>query len=427
MKVLKLWPFFLLKFPFRVRLSLVIVTFGCCLALFWLVFPSTHNGTSIVIPIIVAAWLFGFRGLFLCIGATALALTCSYSLMLQTLLWPRPFFLLALTGFFTGALVGLIVSSFRYTVDIIEDARHQRMHAEEQRAFALAQQLDAVHEQERLLLEIEQQRQINVLKDQLLANVSHELRTPLAGVYGYLELLQVAFERGDYSLQKDFLCKALEGCDELSGILSTMLDAMSVGTHPPVPKPEVLALAPLVHDTIARMSPQTLQDAAISVHISEQVLVWADGQFVRQILGNLLSNALKYAPHTPILIYAGWDGKEQTTREELAAPYVCVNVKDAGPGIPPTEMPLLFQKFVRLKRDLTGNVRGTGLGLYISRLLVEAMHGHIWAESSGQPGEGTCFCFTLQTLDLANNLSQSAPLRLRTVASNPPQSAGIWS
>ena len=332
--------------------------------------------------------------------------------MLQTLFWPRPFLLLALTGFLTGVLVGLIVGSLRYSVDMVEDARRQTQYAEEQQTLALTQRLEAIHEQERLLLEIEQQRQVNALKDQLLANVSHELRTPLTGIYGYLELLHVAHKRGDRSLQEDFLSKALLGCEELTTVLSTMLDAMSVSTYSLLPKPEVLALAPLVHDTIARIDPQSLQDVAIHVQISEQVLVWADEQFVRQILRNLLLNALKYAPHTPLLIHAELNGEEKTIHEELGTSHVCVSVKDAGPGIPPTEIPLLFQKFVRLKRDLNGNVRGTGLGLYISRQLVEAMHGHIWAESSGQPGEGTRFCFTLRTFDPANNLSLNVPSTL---------------
>jgi len=70
-------------------------------------------------------------------------------------------------------------------------------------------------------------------------------------------------------------------------------------------------------------------------------------------------------------------------------------VKDAGPGIPPDELSSLFGQFARLKRDISGSVRGSGLGLYISRQLVEAMEGQIWAESTGIPGQGSCFCFTL--------------------------------
>jgi len=72
-----------------------------------------------------------------------------------------------------------------------------------------------------------------------------------------------------------------------------------------------------------------------------------------------------------------------------------ISVKDAGPGIPPDELPLLFEKFVRLKRDLAGTVPGTGLGLYLSKQLAEAMGGRMWVESSGRAGAGSRFCFTL--------------------------------
>jgi signal transduction histidine kinase len=73
-------------------------------------------------------------------------------------------------------------------------------------------------------------------------------------------------------------------------------------------------------------------------------------------------------------------------------------VQDGGPGIPPADIPLLFGKFVRLKRDMVGSVRGTGLGLYISKQMVENMGGRIWVESTGVPGEGSRFCFTLDAL-----------------------------
>ena len=70
-------------------------------------------------------------------------------------------------------------------------------------------------------------------------------------------------------------------------------------------------------------------------------------------------------------------------------------VKDTGPGIPPEEIPQLFQRFARLKRDVSGTIRGTGLGLYVCKQLVEAMNGSIWVESSGKAGEGSCFFVAL--------------------------------
>jgi len=70
-------------------------------------------------------------------------------------------------------------------------------------------------------------------------------------------------------------------------------------------------------------------------------------------------------------------------------------VQDTGPGIPPDELPNLFGQFARLERDLSGPVRGSGLGLYISKQMVESMGGRIWVESTGVPGQGSCFSFTL--------------------------------
>jgi signal transduction histidine kinase len=111
-------------------------------------------------------------------------------------------------------------------------------------------------------------------------------------------------------------------------------------------------------------------------------------------LRNLLSNAFKYAEvHTEVVvdvhIIESGHAKEGATQQ------VCICVKDNGPGIATDDIPLLFEKFVRLKRDLSSSIRGSGLGLYISKQLVEAMGGRIWVESSGVVGEGSRFCFTL--------------------------------
>ena len=123
-------------------------------------------------------------------------------------------------------------------------------------------------------------------------------------------------------------------------------------------------------------------------------MVWANGQLLRQVLRNLLSNAFKYCPKpATVIIYAtqidaGGQGPG-------SAPQVCLCVQHAGPGIPPEELPLLFQKFVRLQRDLSGTVQGSGLGLYISKQFVEAMQGRIWVESAGIAGQGSRFYVTL--------------------------------
>ncbi|HLG76113.1 MAG TPA: ATP-binding protein, partial [Ktedonobacteraceae bacterium] len=105
-------------------------------------------------------------------------------------------------------------------------------------------------------------------------------------------------------------------------------------------------------------------------------------------------NAFKYAPEgTPITISAALYG--DVVQPLHPAPEIYISVKDAGPGIPPQEIPLLFGQFVRLRRDTSGRVRGSGLGLFLSKQFVELMGGKIWVESEGVPGKGSNFIFTL--------------------------------
>jgi len=123
-------------------------------------------------------------------------------------------------------------------------------------------------------------------------------------------------------------------------------------------------------------------------------MVWANRKYLCQILRNLLSNVFKYAPkQTPVTISV--IVQEDSTQATTSTPSVTISIQDAGPGIPLAEQQQLFEKFSRLKRDLASPVRGTGLGLYICKQLVEQMGGRIWVESSGHQGEGSRFCFTL--------------------------------
>ncbi len=126
----------------------------------------------------------------------------------------------------------------------------------------------------------------------------------------------------------------------------------------------------------------------VQVHVPSHIMVTADELRLHQVLLNLVGNAIKYSPTgTGVEISAAACGQEVTLR-----------VRDFGLGVPAADQERLFERFVRLERDTNSPTRGAGLGLYISKRLIEAMGGRIWVESSGKPGEGSAFCFTLPTL-----------------------------
>lgn len=245
-----------------------------------------------------------------------------------------------------------------------------------------------------VLQDITQFKELERRKDEFIMHVSHELRTPLTALIGFLELINEYSAKLDEPTKARFFYRALENCQELTRLVNAVLDVLQVNHSAKPAQPTHLSLAPLVHEIIAQLDPRKAQEYLFQVNIPEPLTAWADEQYLRHVLRNLLSNACKYAPkQTSVLISATPD--ESLERETPSMPQVCISVQDAGPGIPPAEQPLLFEKFTRLKRDLASTVRGTGLGLYICKQLVDKMGGHIWVESSGRPGEGSCFRFTL--------------------------------
>ena len=372
-----------INLPFRVRLSIVMLSYLLGLAIFTLVFLPSHNGSILAIPVALAAWMFKPRGVVISLGCTILALIVFNSLSVGGILWPASLMLTFLSGSFALVIEGVVISTLRNALDMA-------------RALDMAQaaRLKSEQAEQQLALAYEQQRQLNHLKDQFLLNVSHEMRTPLTEVYGYLELLSDYHGQLDATMQAEFLNNAKSGCQELMGIVDHVLDATQASSEVNPPQLEVCSVAQVVEDVLHHLDPREAQEYHLQIDIPEYLTIWADQHYVRQILGNLLSNAIKYSPkQTAVVVSAAL--REPTTQGTDAPPQVWISVKDAGPGIPPDELPLLFGKFVRLKRDLAGMVPGTGLGLYISKQFVEAMGGRIWVESSGRAGEGSRFCFTL--------------------------------
>lgn len=205
----------------------------------------------------------------------------------------------------------------------------------------------------------EQQRLLNQLKDQFIVNVNHELRTPLTEVYGYLELLSDYQGQLDAGTQAKFLDQAKESCQELILLVNNVLDALAVTEAVNPPQREEVPVAHLVRAVLDHLDPRKEQAGRLSLDIPEQLTAWANLQLLWQVLRNLLSNAFKYCPKPAAVVVSATLSDHPAAQGADSDPQVCIRVKDAGPGIPPAELPLLFQKFIRLRRDLSGSVRGS--------------------------------------------------------------------
>jgi len=251
-----------------------------------------------------------------------------------------------------------------------------------------ARYLFATYENELLLEEREQRRQeIDRLKDQFLMTASHELRTPLTSVQGYLELLVQFYERLPPEQHREFLHRAQRNCDELVELLDNVMDAGRLETEAAI-RPthlESVSVQDMIQSVLDLIEPHLTREqraahCAIPAHLSVQ----ADPARLRQVLLNISVNALKYSPPGTPLAYSAHAVPD-------ASAGVVISVTDKGQGIAPADQARLFQRFVRLESDMNSPIRGSGLGLYISRHLTEAMGGHIWIESSGMVGEGSTF------------------------------------
>jgi signal transduction histidine kinase len=356
--------------PLRIGITLACASLG--LILYMLLFPLTHNGNILPIALGITTWMFKKKGLFiyLCVGTPILLVY--HAIRVGSFFWPYAFIFSFLAGFFTLLFEGFIVITLRELVDSADEARNRAQEAEK-----------------RVEIAYEHQYQLNQIKDQFLINMNHELRTPLTELHGYLELLYERYTQLDSTAQTRYIEHAFQASKELQQLTYNVLDAMQIEERGKMLLAEEFTLASQVEDVVKHLNADKQQNYSIQSEIPVHFTAFANAQAVRHILHNLLSNGFKYAPaHTRIIINA-----QQTQKE--GNEYVCVSVQDEGAGIPPDEIPLLFQQFVRLKRDVSGPIRGTGLGLYICRKLVEAMGGSIWVESDGIPGHGSCFYFTL--------------------------------
>jgi signal transduction histidine kinase/uncharacterized protein YecE (DUF72 family) len=231
-----------------------------------------------------------------------------------------------------------------------------------------------------------EERALEELKGEFVATVSHELRTPLAAIYGSAQTLLRSDIDLDDASRKSLLEVIAHESERLTRIAGEILLANNLDSRGLRVEDEEVDLAALVSDVVAelRAGDPDRSDIEFLVSVSDTVEpVIGDGDKLRQVLINLIDNAVKYSPNGG-RIEISVDRRESGVR---------VTVRDEGIGIPHAEQKRIFGKFYRVDPDLARGVGGTGLGLYIARELVRLMDGRISVES--REGEGSTFLIDL--------------------------------
>lgn len=232
-----------------------------------------------------------------------------------------------------------------------------------------------------------QLHQLDKVKDDFVSIASHELRTPMTAIRSYVWM---ALNRPDMPLTdklKRYLDRTLISTERLINLVNDMLNISRIESGRISITPTVLDMKALVSDVIAEVETKAKEKNLLVSMIDSQVpKVFADPDKVHQVLLNLVGNAMKFTPNSgSIAISFFSDGITLET-----------SVKDNGAGITPEDMAKLFKKFGKLDNSYVAAAAsgGTGLGLFISKSLIDLMHGKIWARSDGQ-NKGSIFTFSL--------------------------------
>ncbi len=239
---------------------------------------------------------------------------------------------------------------------------------------------------------LEQAEEANQLKSQFLSMVSHELRTPLNLIVGLSEMALRQQSRGKRSQkenQKKYLEQIYISGQHLDRLIRDVLDLASsqIGQMNLIRQP--LDLIPLLNDAASMEEQVAIQKNLVFCKNIPQTLpkVWGDKTRLRQVILNLLSNAIKFTAHGEVSLSAAVVGDQ-----------IEVSVSDTGLGIPLDEQERIFDEFYQSNLSTKRGYGGIGLGLAITRRLIEMHDGHIGVKSSGVEGGGSCFWFSIPFL-----------------------------
>jgi PAS domain S-box-containing protein len=260
---------------------------------------------------------------------------------------------------------------------------------EDELAHVVVERVRSEEELRRRTLELqranERLHELDRLKTAFMSTVSHELRTPLTSIQGFGEFLEDEVGGPLSPEQHQFVDAIMDGARRLRGMVDNLLDFTQLNAGTLTLVQQEIDLGPAIEEAITQIEEAIkTRNMTLDVRLPRvPMVVWADAGRIRQVLLNLLSNAVKFTP----------DGGRIALTTEVRGADVHVSVSDTGIGIGTEHMAHMFERFFQVDTSYTRTAGGAGLGLSLSKALVEAHGGHMGVQS--ELGQGSTFWFTL--------------------------------
>ncbi|HLI57441.1 MAG TPA: ATP-binding protein [Actinomycetota bacterium] len=246
-----------------------------------------------------------------------------------------------------------------------------------------------------LARDINRRKRIDMAKSEVISAVSHELRSPLTSVKGFTSTLLHRWDRFDDETKKHLLVTIESDADRVTRLIGELLDVSRIEAGRLQLSRYPIDVADIAHKVTERLAPTTQTHALTTKFPAGFPAAYADPDKIEQVLTNLVENAVKHTESGNVTVTGDVEGAR-----------VQIDVTDEGEGIPREHRLAVFGKFFR-RGGRAGSPSGTGLGLYISKGLVEAHGGKIWVDSA--PGGGSIFSFTLPVAQVAEPEIETIP------------------
>lgn len=234
-------------------------------------------------------------------------------------------------------------------------------------------------------IDTSQEQQLEEMKVDFVSMAAHELRTPLTAIRGYASLMQMHYANQLDDAARELLTRLIVSTANLTNLIDNLLSVSRIERNNLTIEVKPLDLGIIIKDIFTSYEQEaTTKRQHFTLNMPDKLpMVMADPFRIGQVLINLIGNALTYTP----------DGGTVTVTVTNKSDNLEISVQDTGEGIPQEALPRLFTKFFRVSGSLEQGSKGSGLGLYITKSIVDLHHGKIWAESN--LGKGSTFIFTL--------------------------------